>query len=139
MYSLKPGRGPSFLGGIACLGVAVFGIFWTIIAYAITKDASFPVVGTVFPLFGVVFVIIGIASAVYNFANATGTKRFSALDVTTGEEEPDPLNEYFGAQGSAATGGSTEARLAKIEELRTKGLITEAEYAEQRRRVLNSV
>lgn len=33
---------------------------------------------------------------VYNFKNATGKNRYSAYDITEGNEEPDPLNERFG-------------------------------------------
>jgi hypothetical protein len=134
MYSLKPGRGPSFMGGIGALGAAVFGIFWTIMAFQITRDAPFPLVGTIFPLFGVVFVITGIAMAIYNFSNASRQNRNSAFDITSAREEPDPLNQIFGSPASTST--KTEDRLRDLEELRKKSLITEAEYTEQRRRIL---
>ncbi len=32
MKSIKPGRGPSMMSGIAGIGAVVFGIFWTIMA-----------------------------------------------------------------------------------------------------------
>ena len=137
MYSLKPGRGPSFMGGMSALGAAAFGIFWTIMAFQITKNAPFPLVGTIFPLFGVVFVIIGIVSAIYNFSNASRQNRNSVLDITTAREEPDPLNQIFGSSTSTST--RTEDRLRDLGELRNKGLITEAEYTEQRRRILADI
>ena len=106
MKSIKPGRGPSMMGGIVCIAVAVFGLLWTI--GASSMSSSFRGIGTfhdpafgggidaIFPLFGVVFIIIAVVSAVYNFKNATGKKRFSEYDIMDSSEEPDPLNERFG-------------------------------------------
>lgn len=36
MKSIKPGRGPSMMGGIVCVAVAIFGILWVIGASSIT-------------------------------------------------------------------------------------------------------
>jgi len=130
MYSLKPGRGPSFIGGVSALGAAAFGIFWTIMAVQMG-------VGSIFPLFGVIFVIMGIVMAIYNFSNASRKNRNSVLDITSAREEPDPLNQIFGTTSSTST--KTEDRLRDLSELRTKGLITETEYAEQRRRILADI
>lgn len=137
MYSLKPGRGPSFIGGILALCMAVFGIFWTIMAYQGTRDAHYPLVGTIFPLFGIIFVITGITMAIYNFSNASRQNRNSAFDITSAREEPDPLNQIFGSP--ASTSSRTEDRLRDLEGLRQKALITEAEYTEQRRRILADI
>lgn len=52
--------------------------------------------GGFFALFGVVFIFIAIVQAVYHLKNATGENRYSSFDITDGNEEPDPLNEYFG-------------------------------------------
>ena len=110
MKSIKPGRGPSMMGGIVCIAVAVFGLLWTIGASSVSS--SFGGIGTfhdpgfgggidaIFPLFGVVFIIIAVVSAVYNFKNATGKKRFSEYDIVDSREEPDPLNERFGDPAS---------------------------------------
>lgn len=87
MRSIKPGRGPSFMGGIMSIFVALFGVYWTILA----SRAS-----GAFALFGVFFVIIAIIQAVYNFKNAGSKNRYSAFDITNDEEEADPLNERFG-------------------------------------------
>lgn len=97
MKSIKPGRGPSMMGGFGSVFGIVFGIFWTIMAANMTH--GFGLVGVIFPLFGVLFIIIGVVNAVYNFKNATGKNRYSAFDITDDTEEPDPLNERFG--GSA--------------------------------------
>ncbi|HIX91084.1 MAG TPA: hypothetical protein H9845_09375 [Candidatus Agathobaculum pullicola] len=70
MKSIKPGRGPSMMGGFGSVFGIIFGIFWTVLAASMTQ--GFGLVGIIFPLFGVLFVIISIGNAVYNFKNATG-------------------------------------------------------------------
>ena len=106
-------------------------------AFSLTKNSPFPVVDWAFPLFGFIFVIFGLAMAVYHFTNATAKKRMSILDVTTPGEEPDPLNAHFGESKDAAQ--STEARLSKLDQLRARRLISDAEFAEQRRRILAEI
>ena len=100
MKSIKPGRGPSAMGAAGSLGVVVFGIFWTIMAFAMTRDAPFPLVGTIFPLFGIIFVAIGIFQTIYHFKNATSKERMSLFDITESNEEADPLNRRFGQQSA---------------------------------------
>lgn len=89
MRSVKPGRGPSMMGGIGSVVAIVFGIFWTILAANMT--AGFGLFGVIFPMFGVCFIIMGIVNAVYSFKNATSENRYSAFDITEDGEEPDPL------------------------------------------------
>ena len=88
MKSIKPGRGPSFMGGIMSIFVGLFGVVWTIAAAGMG--------GGLFALFGIVFVAVAVVRAIYNFRNATGKHRYSAFDITDSGEEPDPLNEQFG-------------------------------------------
>jgi len=91
MRSVKPGRGPSFMSGLVGIVVAIGGIGWTFAAVRMGAPGFFA-------LFGVAFVVIAVVQVVYNFANATGKKRFSAFDITEHGEEEDPLNQYFGEQ-----------------------------------------
>lgn len=140
MRSLKPGRGPSFLGGVGSLAAVAFGIIWTVMAFTITRNAPFPLVGILFPLFGIIFIIMGAVRAIYNFTNATSENRFSTFDITSSQDEPDPLNERFEhLTETDVFGESIESRLARVNELKSKGLISEVEYAEQRRKILNSL
>ncbi len=88
MKSVKRGRGPSFLSGIIGIGVALFGVFWTIMAIAGGAWFMAP--------FGLIFTGIAVVRAVYDLKNAKSKNRYSEYDVTDGEEEPDPLNEMFG-------------------------------------------
>ncbi len=89
MKSIKPGRGPSALGAWSAVVAVVFGIFWTIMAVNMGAPA-------IFPVFGVLFILTGVVIGVYHFKNATGKNRYSAFDITDGDEEPDPLSQRFG-------------------------------------------
>ena len=91
MKSIKPGRGPSMMGGIGAIAAAVFGIFWTITAVSMGAPVMFP-------LFGILFICMGVAQAVYNFKNATGKNRYSSFDIVDEHEEQDPLQQRFGNQ-----------------------------------------
>ncbi|MBE6659302.1 MAG: zinc ribbon domain-containing protein [Ruminococcaceae bacterium] len=88
MKSIKPGRGPSMMGGVMSVAVAIFGIIWTGLAASMGAGP--------FALFGIVFIAIAVFNAVYNFKNATGENRYSIYDITDHGEEPDPLNQRFG-------------------------------------------
>ena len=88
MKSIKPGRGPSFMGGVMSILVGLFGVVWTMVAASMG--------GGVFALFGIIFIAVAVVQAIYNFKNATGKNRYSAFDITDGNEEPDPLNKRFG-------------------------------------------
>lgn len=91
MKSIKPGRGPSMMGGIGAVAVVICGIIWTLAAVSMGAPIFFP-------LFGLVFIGMGIADAVYSFKNASGKERYSAFDIVDSSEESDPLNEHFGRQ-----------------------------------------
>ena len=103
MKSIKPGRGPSMMGGIMGIAVAIFGVIWTCAAAQIAGP---------FALFGIVFIAIAVCSAVYNFKNATGENRYSVYDITEDGEETDPLNERFGANNNENS-SKTEQRNGK--------------------------
>ena len=91
MKSVKPGRGPSMMGGVASVFAVVFGIIWMCGAASMGAPGFFL-------LFGVAFIGIGVVNAVYSFKNAAGENRYSAYDIVDSGEEPDPLNERFGRQ-----------------------------------------
>ncbi len=89
MYSIKPGRGPSLGSAVGGVIAAVFGVFWTIAAASMGAPGFFV-------FFGIVFVFVGIGRAIYAFYNATSPNRFSEYDITTHDEESDPLSDAFG-------------------------------------------
>lgn len=97
MRSIKPGRGPSMMGGVMSIAVGIFGVFWTIMAASMG--------GGFMALFGLVFIAVAVVQAVYHFKNATSKNRYSAFDITDSGEEPDPLNQRFGAAPEPAQSG----------------------------------
>ena len=99
MKSIKPGLRRSRYYAVSEVIGIVFGIIWTIAA--LSMGAPF-----FFPLFGLVFIGMGVYNAVYNYRNATSENRYSEFDITDENEEPDPLNERYGAKKSADGGGA---------------------------------
>ncbi len=102
MKSIKPGRGPSMMGGIVSIFAGLFGVVWTLLAFQISG---------IFALFGLIFIGIAIVNGIYNFKNATSKNRFSAFDITDSDEEEDPLNRRFGGFSgdiSQDNGGQSE-------------------------------
>ena len=93
MKSIKSGRGPSMMSGISCIGGAIFGVVWTILASSMGVGFM--------AFFGVIFIAFAIAGAIYNFKNATSENRYSVYDITDGEEEPDLLNLKYGRQNNS--------------------------------------
>jgi len=87
--SIKPGRGPSAMGGVMSIASGLFGLVWTFIALQMGAVIMVP--------FGLIFIGISVVQAVYHFKNATSKNRYSAFDITDTDEEPDPLNERFGS------------------------------------------
>ena len=85
MKSIKPGRGPSAMGGIGSAAAALFGVFWTLAAASMGAPVFFV-------LFGIVFILLGVVQAIYHFRNATGENRYSEFDIVDSDEEPDPLD-----------------------------------------------
>lgn len=94
MKHIKPGRGPSRLGGVMSVLMALFGVLW-ICAVA---DSG----GGWLALFGVVFVGIAVVNAVYSFRNARRRNRYSTFDIVDSAEEPDPLDPSSAGQGGVA-------------------------------------
>lgn len=78
--------------------------------------------------------------------NATAKNRFSTFDITSSGEESDPLNEVFGSiaskqnrETSTESDINVEEKLRELDDLRDKNLVTPAEYAAQRQRILDQI
>lgn len=93
------------MGGMSSVIAVIFGIFWTAMAFRMTAGSPFDGIGSIFPLFGILFIVMGVANAIYNFRNATSRDRYSMIDITDSESEPDPLNELFGRKGDLLSRG----------------------------------
>ena len=112
MKSIKQGRGPSLIGGIVALGMSVFGLVMA--GEVRATESHFSAFGsnpgagggvTFCYLFSGACILVGI----YSIYCAVAKNRPSHLDITDGDEEPDPLNEHFHGSRrtlpSAATAG----------------------------------
>lgn len=99
------------MGAAGSIVVAIFGIFWTIMAFTITRDAPFPI-GFIFPAAGILFVGFGIFQAVYHYKNATSKQRMSLFDITDSKEEPDPLDVRFGGTETATDPAERSQKLS---------------------------
>ncbi len=100
MYSVKPGRGPSLMGVVGGIIAVFFGIGWTI--FAVSMGAP-----VIFAFFGVLFVIMALGGVAYNLYNATQKNRMSTLDITSGQEESDPIANWMGHERTAAPSTSS--------------------------------
>ena len=131
------------MGAVGGIIAVIFGVFWTILAYNMTRgmpNMGGFAFGDIFPLFGVLFIILGLVRVAYNFRNATAQNRFSVLDVTTDNEEPDPLNLRHTAENKAPPATSSVAhRLQELESLRQQGLVQPDEYQRKRVEILSSL
>jgi hypothetical protein len=99
MYSIKPGRGPSLFGAIFALIVGVpFVIFWITVASK-SGAPGFLV------FFGIAFLIVVLVSVFRGFYNATSKNRISEYDITTKDEESDPMDRLI--SGPSNSGSSS--------------------------------
>lgn len=90
------------MGGVIGIAVALFGVFWTIMAIAGGAWFMAP--------FGLIFTGIAVMRAIYDFKNATGENRYSEYDITEGDEENDPFNERFGEKRDYSSAPQSENR-----------------------------
>lgn len=91
MVSIKPGRGPSMMGGFGAIAGAVFAVFWTLMTASMGAPAFFPIIG-------VLMIFLCAGQAVYHFYNATQKNRMSVFDITQRGEEPDPIATAMGRE-----------------------------------------
>ena len=88
MYSVKPGRGPSFAGGVVGIFFVIFGICF----FAWIPDDS-PGFIRAFLIFWILAAAFGVF---YNFYNATQPNRVSEVDIVRSGSGPDPVASAFG-------------------------------------------
>ncbi|MHC4714285.1 MAG: DUF7577 domain-containing protein [Planctomycetota bacterium] len=115
MYSVKPGRGPSLLAAVASLLFCLLPLAMLVgvnlmISHAARQfdnQVPFWIGRIIFSVFLVVFFLMTLMTAVYNFINFRKRNRMSAIDITTGSEEPDPISTMMGYAPGADTSGDT--------------------------------
>ena len=109
MKSIKPGRGPSMMSGIAGIGAVAFG---SILDHHGCADGR----ADFFAAFGIIFIVMAIVGVIYNMHNATGEKRYAAFDIVDEGEEADPLNERYGWSAKTDSADRTENAESRTQE-----------------------
>ena len=99
MKSIKGGRAPSLMGAVVAFAFALFGIVFTVVAISTMNNSPFrsetSAPRIIIAAFGIVWVVVTAGSGIYELYNYKAKNRPSIVDITDGNEEPDPLNEYF--------------------------------------------
>jgi len=89
MHSIKPGRGPSLIGGIGGIVFVILGI----VMFATVASKRTP---PIFLFFLGGIILVGAIATIYSFWAATTKNRPSTFDITHGDEEIDPIAKALG-------------------------------------------
>ena len=110
MKSMKGGRGPSIIRAVALFGIAVLAM----VALGQSKTpGSVAYAGVKYErtsLLLVIFILMAVCGGIWFLYHAFVQNRPSETDAAGGDEEPDPLNEYFHGKYEVE---STESSAAK--------------------------
>ena len=115
----KPSKGASILGGIVGCAMGFFGLFGR-------SDMAYGF-GTEFLAFRLVWCLAAFGIGIYNFLLAAGVVKYNGGYEITDESDD-------GAKGGKS---DAEARLEELQTLYDRRLITEEEYQEKRRDILD--
>lgn len=115
----KPSKGACILGGIIGCAMGFFGLFGM-------SDMAYGF-GTEFLAFRLVWCLAAFGMGIYNFLMAAGVvKYYGGYEITDDTED--------GAEGGKS---DAEVRLAELQTLYDRRLITEEEYQEKRKEILD--
>ena len=102
------------MGAVVAFAFALFGIVFTVVAISTMNNSPFrsetSAPRIIIAAFGIVWVVVTAGSGIYELYNYKAKNRPSIVDITDGNEEPDPLNEYFHGKYEVE---STESPAAK--------------------------
>lgn len=115
----KPSKGASILGGIVGCAMGFFGLFGM-------SDMAYGF-GTEFLAFRLVWCLMAFGMGIYYFLMAAGVVKYNGGYEITDETED-------GAKGGKS---DAESRLAELQTLYDRRLITEEEYQEKRKKILD--
>ena len=114
----KPSKGASILGGIIGCAMGIFGLF------AIPDMDMGALIG-----FKAIWCLMAFGMGIYNFLLAAGVVKYNGGYEITDETED-------GAKGGKS---DAESRLAELQTLYDRRLITEEEYQQKRRKILDEL
>ena len=89
MHGVKPGRGPSLIGGIG-------GIIFIILGVAMFATAASKGAPSLFLFFLGGILLVALIGTIYSFWAATTKNRPSTFDITHDDEEIDPIARALG-------------------------------------------
>ena len=112
----KPSKGASILGGIVGCAMGIFGLF------------AIPDMGALIG-FKAIWCLMAFGMGIYYFLMAAGVVKYNGGYEITDETED-------GAKGGKS---GAEARLAELQTLYDRRLITEEEYQQKRRKILDEL
>ena len=112
----KPSKGASILGGIIGCAMGIFGLF------------AIPDMGALIG-FKAIWCLMAFGMGIYYFLMAAGVVKYNG-----GYEITDDTDD--GAKGGKS---DAEARLAELQSLYDRRLITEEEYQQKRRKILDEL
>ena len=112
----RPTRGESIFGGIVCFAMGCFGLF--------ALPSGFD---PVFAGFKAIWCLMAFGMGIYNFLLAAGVVKYNGGYEITDESDD-------GAKGGKS---DAEARLEELQTLYDRRLITEEEYQQKRRDILD--
>lgn len=115
----KPSKGASILTGIIACAMGVFGL-------VAMQDMMYGF-GSEFMAFRIIWSLAAFGIGIYNFLMAAGIVKYNS-----GYEIVDETDE-----GGKRAPSDTEARLKEVQSLYDRGLISEEEYQQKRKDILN--
>ena len=89
-----------------------------------------------FGLFGLLWTGIALAITVANLYHAFGTK-YMGPEIRIEEDEPEPRPEAPEAAPERAAGPDAKTRLEQLARLKEAGLLTEEEYRDKRKEIID--
>ena len=116
--SVDTERGESIFGGIVCFAMGCFGLF--------ALPSGFD---PVFAGFKAIWCLMAFGMGIYNFLLAAGVVKYNGGYEITDESDD-------GAKGGKS---DAEARLEELQTLYDRRLITEEEYQQKRRKILDEL
>lgn len=117
------------MGAIAGLCFTIFGIVFFV---TVSQESGFDDGGPVITLFFIIFILFALGITTFSLVNFFSNKGLSVMDV-------DINNEDMADKTTTQQNGDIESRLAQLEDLKNKKLITDIEYQSKRAEILNEL
>ncbi|MDF2908090.1 MAG: hypothetical protein K0R34_3411 [Herbinix sp.] len=115
---VKPGKGQSIVGFFVGIIFCFIGLFIVI-----------PTIGP----FGMIWTLMAIVITIINGYNAFTNKGIATHEITIGDEDSQSIHNYI------ESSKTSEQRLNELQSLYNKSMITDDEYQEKRKKILEEL